>query len=184
MMGHGIQTDLTPVCLGGIGSMVLQEEEFPIEWDEEKLFIKIFNPVEGDLEELEIIEVNSPVPGMAMDMNLIRRGKKGRIHNGVILEEWRKRLTMSPEDMVPWNKLPKANRNSCIGYFFPMVKAIRDYSRNVEVPSVLKTDNAQCEVGRTWSDHCRHHCIKQENTKPDHPWQNRAEAKIGQLNSM
>ena len=47
--------------------------EFPFEWDKEKLFIKISKLDEGDLEELEIIEVTSPVPDMAMDMNSIRR---------------------------------------------------------------------------------------------------------------
>ena len=100
MMRHGIETDLTPVGLGGTGSMVLQDEEFPFEWDKEKLFIRISKPDEGDLEELEIIELNSPVPDMAMDMNSIRRGRKGRIHNGVTLEEWRKRLAMLPERVV------------------------------------------------------------------------------------
>eukprot|EP00957_Ditylum_brightwellii_P187473 14277377-Ditylum_brightwellii.AAC.1 len=35
-----------------------------------------------------------------MEMNLIRRGKKGRVHNGVTLEEWKKRLAMLPEDVV------------------------------------------------------------------------------------
>ena len=34
MMRHGIETDLTPVCLRGTGSIVLQDEEFPFEWDE------------------------------------------------------------------------------------------------------------------------------------------------------
>eukprot|EP00957_Ditylum_brightwellii_P074132 5633246-Ditylum_brightwellii.AAC.1 len=34
-----------------------------------------------------------------MEMNSIRR-KEGRIHNGVMLEEWRKRLVMLPEDVV------------------------------------------------------------------------------------
>ena len=38
MMRHGIETDLTPVCLGGTGSMFLQNEEFPFEWDEGKPF--------------------------------------------------------------------------------------------------------------------------------------------------
>eukprot|EP00957_Ditylum_brightwellii_P118817 9062475-Ditylum_brightwellii.AAC.1 len=81
MVRYGIETDLTPLCLGGTGSMVLQEEEFSSEWDEEKLFIRISKPDEGDLEELEIIELNSPISDMVMEMNSIRRGKKGRIHN-------------------------------------------------------------------------------------------------------
>eukprot|EP00957_Ditylum_brightwellii_P183454 13974150-Ditylum_brightwellii.AAC.1 len=37
---------------------------------------------------------------MAMDMNSIRRGRKGGIYSGVTLEEWRKRLAMLPERMV------------------------------------------------------------------------------------
>eukprot|EP00957_Ditylum_brightwellii_P055289 4190540-Ditylum_brightwellii.AAC.1 len=72
MMRHGIEIDLTPVCSGGKGTMIIHDEEFPYEWDEKKLFIKISKPNEGDLEELEIIELNSPVPDMAVDMNLIR----------------------------------------------------------------------------------------------------------------
>eukprot|EP00957_Ditylum_brightwellii_P108622 8284924-Ditylum_brightwellii.AAC.1 len=47
-----------------------------------------------------MIELNSPVPDMAMDMSSIRRGRKGRIHNGVTLEEWRKRLAMLPKRVV------------------------------------------------------------------------------------
>eukprot|EP00957_Ditylum_brightwellii_P006696 508478-Ditylum_brightwellii.AAC.1 len=86
-MRHGIETDLTP------------EEEFPFEWDKEILLIKVSKPDEGDLEELEIIELNSPIPDMAMEMNSIRRGKNGRIHDGVTLEEWRKRLAMLLEDV-------------------------------------------------------------------------------------
>eukprot|EP00957_Ditylum_brightwellii_P019115 1439706-Ditylum_brightwellii.AAC.1 len=62
--------------------------------------------------------------------------------------------------------------------------ALQDYLRNVGVLFVLKTDNAQSEVRRTWSDHCCHQCMKQETTEPDHPWQNSAEPKIGQLKSM
>eukprot|EP00957_Ditylum_brightwellii_P115796 8832453-Ditylum_brightwellii.AAC.1 len=52
------------------------------------------------------------------------------------------------------------------------------------VPPVLKRDNAQSEVGRTWSDHCCHQCIQQITIEPDHLWQSPAEPRIGQLNSM
>eukprot|EP00957_Ditylum_brightwellii_P162721 12391937-Ditylum_brightwellii.AAC.1 len=99
-MRHGIETDLTHVCLGGAGSMVLQDEEYPFKWDGEKLVTKISKLNEGDLEDLKIIELDSPVPDMAMDMNSIRRGKKGGAHHGVLLEEWRKRLALLPEEVV------------------------------------------------------------------------------------
>eukprot|EP00957_Ditylum_brightwellii_P041574 3149164-Ditylum_brightwellii.AAC.1 len=100
MMRYDIEMDSTPVCLGGIGLMFLRDEEYPFEWDEEKLFVKISKPNEGNLEDLEIIQLNSPVPDMAMDMNLIKRGKKGRVYHGVMLEEWRKRLAMLSEEVV------------------------------------------------------------------------------------
>eukprot|EP00957_Ditylum_brightwellii_P133869 10207914-Ditylum_brightwellii.AAC.1 len=79
---------------------------------EEKLFIKISKPDEGDLEELEITELNSPVPVMAMGMNLIKRGKKGKIHNGVTLEEWKKRLAMLSEKVV------KKTLSNCTDLYF------------------------------------------------------------------
>eukprot|EP00957_Ditylum_brightwellii_P019332 1458836-Ditylum_brightwellii.AAC.1 len=59
MMRHGIKTDLTPVPFGGNGLVVLQDEEYPFEWDEGKLFLWIQKPNEEDLEELEMIELNS-----------------------------------------------------------------------------------------------------------------------------
>ena len=59
------------------------------------------------------------------------------------------------------------------------VSALQDYCRNVGIPPTLKTDNAQSEVGKAWSDQCRKFCTKQETTKPNSPWQNPAEPKIG-----
>ena len=73
---------------------------------------------------------------------------------------------------------------------FPMKKesnngeALQDYSRKVGLPMAIKTDNAQSEIGRTWTDHCRTHCIKQITTEPKCPHENPAEPKIGQLASM
>eukprot|EP00957_Ditylum_brightwellii_P012223 923506-Ditylum_brightwellii.AAC.1 len=119
MMRHGIETDLTPVYLRGSGLMVLQDKEFPFEWDEEKLFIRISKLDEGDLGELEIIELNSPVPDKTMDINSIRRGRKGRIHNGVTLEEWRKRLTMLPE------RAAKKTLSNCTNLYFNVEVANR-----------------------------------------------------------
>eukprot|EP00957_Ditylum_brightwellii_P058238 4416230-Ditylum_brightwellii.AAC.1 len=86
MVRHGIETDSTPVCLEGTGSMVLQEEEFPFEWDEENFL--------------------SGYP------NRMKRGGKGRIHNGVTLEEWRKRLAMLSEDVV------KKTLSNCTNLYF------------------------------------------------------------------
>eukprot|EP00957_Ditylum_brightwellii_P047413 3601349-Ditylum_brightwellii.AAC.1 len=47
-----------------------------------------------------------------MEMDLIRRGKKGRIHNGVTLEEWRKRLALLPDSVV------KKALSNCTNLYF------------------------------------------------------------------
>eukprot|EP00957_Ditylum_brightwellii_P192357 14643328-Ditylum_brightwellii.AAC.1 len=62
--------------------------------------------------------------------------------------------------------------------------ALQDFSRNIGILPILKTGNMQSELGRTWSDHCRLHCIQQQTTELHTPWQNPAEPKIGQLNLM
>eukprot|EP00957_Ditylum_brightwellii_P159001 12102212-Ditylum_brightwellii.AAC.1 len=52
---------------------------------------------------------------MAMDMTLIRRGRKGRIHNGVTMEEWIKRLEMLPKRVV------KKTLSNCTNLYFNVV---------------------------------------------------------------
>ncbi|MGH7955292.1 MAG: hypothetical protein ACREOZ_04960, partial [Gloeomargaritales cyanobacterium] len=51
--------------------------------------------------------------------------------------------------------------------------ALQDYTRQYGCPIKIKTDCAQSEIGKTWTDHCRHHCIESETTEPHHPQQNR-----------
>eukprot|EP00957_Ditylum_brightwellii_P163900 12478158-Ditylum_brightwellii.AAC.1 len=71
LMRHEKDMDLTPVCLGGTGD----------------IFIKISKPDEGNLEDIMSIRLNSPVPDKVMDMDSRKRGRKGRVHHGVMLEE-------------------------------------------------------------------------------------------------
>ena len=63
-------------------------------------------------------------------------------------------------------------------------EALQDYTRKVGAPSTIKTDNAQSELGLTWTKHCRDQCINTETTEPHHPWQNPAESRIGSLSAM
>lgn len=63
-------------------------------------------------------------------------------------------------------------------------EALQDYTRQIGVPSVLKSDNAQSETGETWTKHCRDQCIATETTEPHTPWQNPAEQAIGTLGRM
>ena len=63
-------------------------------------------------------------------------------------------------------------------------EALQDFSRQVGLAQSIKTDNAKTEVGRVWTQHCREHCINQLATEPHHPWQNKAERGIGDLERM
>lgn len=63
-------------------------------------------------------------------------------------------------------------------------EALQDYTRTYGCPNIIKTDNAQSELGRTWLKHCRTHAIANETTEPHHPWQNPVEKRIGYLGVM
>jgi hypothetical protein len=60
-----------------------------------------------------------------------------------------------------------------------MVKRYK--TRTYGCPNIIRTDNAQSELGRTWTQHCCTHGIGTETTEPHHPWQNPAEKMIGNL---
>ena len=48
-------------------------------------------------------------------------------------------------------------------------EALQDFTRQIEVPNVLRTDNTQSELGYTWIKHCRGLCIERQTTEPHHP---------------
>eukprot|EP00957_Ditylum_brightwellii_P073244 5567573-Ditylum_brightwellii.AAC.1 len=100
IMWHGIETDLMPVPFGGNGSMVLKDEEYPFEWDEEKLFLWVQKLNEENSEELGMIELNSPVLDKALNPINTAGRKKGRYEIDKNIKEWRKRLAMLPEEAV------------------------------------------------------------------------------------
>ena len=62
--------------------------------------------------------------------------------------------------------------------------ALQDFGRQVGIPKCLKTDNAQTEVGKKWTDWCRTYMVKTKFTEPKHPWQNLSEQGIGDLARM
>jgi hypothetical protein len=63
-------------------------------------------------------------------------------------------------------------------------EALKDYVRYVGAPTVMKTDNAQSQLGTTWITFLRDICTANKTTEPHHPWQNPAERKIGALGSI
>eukprot|EP00957_Ditylum_brightwellii_P111867 8531867-Ditylum_brightwellii.AAC.1 len=100
MMQHGIKVDLTPPNFGGVGAMYVNEKYMSFEWDEEKLFFKIEKPNEVDLAELEIYQLQLPIPEMAFDVGTARRKKKFISPSNIPIDEWRKRFAMLPDQVV------------------------------------------------------------------------------------
>ena len=47
-------------------------------------------------------------------------------------------------------------------------EALKDLTIQIRVPSALKTDNAQSELGNTWIKHSRNLCIQTQTTEPHH----------------
>jgi hypothetical protein len=80
-------------------------------------------------------------------------------------------------DSDRWDVFPLKSENN-------NASALQDYIRSVGAPTVIRTDNAQSELGLTWTTVLRDICIGSETTEPHHPWQNPAERKIGALGNM
>ena len=97
LMVHGIKVDLTPEKYGGRGSIVVDGEELPLDFDGEKLYYRIEKPTKHDLDELEIFEISMP---KVNDSIRTRRNRKRLLPEDIPIEEWRKRLCMAPEDVV------------------------------------------------------------------------------------
>jgi hypothetical protein len=58
---------------------------------------------------------------------------------------------------------------------------LEDLCRYHGAPVKIKNDNAQMEVGTTWTTICRKYNIEQAKTEPHHPWQNEAERYIQEV---
>jgi hypothetical protein len=58
---------------------------------------------------------------------------------------------------------------------------LEDLCRYHGAPVKIKNDNAQMEVGTTWTTICRKYNIEQARTEPHHPWQNEAERYIQEV---
>eukprot|EP00957_Ditylum_brightwellii_P011816 891034-Ditylum_brightwellii.AAC.1 len=100
LMRHGIKVDLTPQNLDGVGAMYIEEEYMPLEWDNEKLFVKIEKPNECELGELEMYELNSPISDMAFNIGTARRKKKFKAPSDILMDKWRKRFAILPDQVV------------------------------------------------------------------------------------
>jgi hypothetical protein len=62
-------------------------------------------------------------------------------------------------------------------------KALQHHTRTHGCPNILRTDNFQSELGKTWTKHCRTHVVGTERTEY-HLRQNPAEKCIGYFSTM
>ena len=243
MMAHGITVDLVPEKYGGKSGMIVDETFLPFEYDDEKLFIKIEKPSKQDFDHYEMFELTSPYPEIR---NEVRRSRKRKLPEDIPMHEWRKRLAMTPENVIqqtfnnttqfyvslesedrmdprrhiksraPGLRMHRQHEPVASDTFFPSVKsdrgntcsqmflgtksrrwevypmkleshngtALQDYIRKCGAPPSIKTDNAQSETGKTWTETCRSQCINTETTEPHNPQQNPVENEIGLLGNM
>eukprot|EP00957_Ditylum_brightwellii_P159630 12151368-Ditylum_brightwellii.AAC.1 len=121
MMRHGISIDLIPKQFGGEGGMMVEDEEIPFKWNGEQLFLKLAKPNEGELEELEIFELNTLSPDMTLKPATCRRKKKIRKHDELPLTEWQKRFAMLLEEAIK-----RTLKNSTNFYINVKVKNCQD----------------------------------------------------------
>ena len=80
-MKHGVTVDLTPTKYGGTGKMKVDGQEFPFDFDGEKLYYKIEKPTSEDLDLWECFELTSPLPDNELTFILkeTRRKRHGMI---------------------------------------------------------------------------------------------------------
>ncbi len=58
-------------------------------------------------------------------------------------------------------------------------EALYDFIHEIGAPDEMRSDNAQAERSKKWTQMCRTYSVRMSSTEPHHPWQNRAEAFVG-----
>ena len=58
-MRHGLKFDMTPPLYGGTGSMSINDDILPLNFDGEKLFLSISKPTKEDYELYDCYELSS-----------------------------------------------------------------------------------------------------------------------------
>ena len=111
-MQHGITFCLTPADTltpegeNGLQQMVVEDRVIPLKYDGHNMYLNIRHPTEDEIDSLDIFEITSPQPYEPIKENEIllnRRNKKRKYKEypgGILLNKWRKRLALAPEDVV------------------------------------------------------------------------------------
>jgi len=99
-MRHGVTFDMTPTIHHGRGVMDVDNEELPFHYDGEKLYYSISKPTQEDLDAYDCYELTSALETDFINHIKPKRGKKATMHEGIPMEEWRRRLALAPEDVI------------------------------------------------------------------------------------
>jgi hypothetical protein len=99
-MRHGVRMDLTPIVYGGESGMRVDGQFIAFDFDREKLYLPISKPTWEDMDYFDIYEVTSPFDQEVMSMVHPRRNKKKLTYEDIPIDEWRRRLSMLPEDII------------------------------------------------------------------------------------
>ena len=97
-MSHGVSFDLTPFKYGGQQCMKVDDSTFPLEFNDETLQFSITKPTEEELENLDCIELTSPL--LPEHLNKARRKRQKTTPEDIPMSEWRKRLAWASEDEI------------------------------------------------------------------------------------
>jgi len=91
-MRHGIKFDLTPTIHGGKCNMTIEQEDFPIKFDGEKIFFNIEKPTQEEVNRYDCYELTSEAEMSKIWEQRVRRKNKKPTHEGIPLAEWRRRI--------------------------------------------------------------------------------------------
>jgi len=99
-MRHGVKFDLTPKTHGGKCNMTIEQEDFPIKFDGEKMFFDIKKPTQEELDRCDCCELTSEAEmSKTWEQRVCPKSKK-TTHEGIPLAKWRRRLALAPTDAV------------------------------------------------------------------------------------
>ena len=80
--------------------MTIEQEEFPIDFDGEKILFNIEKPTQEELDRYDCYELTSEAEMSKIWEQRVRRKSEKTTHEGIPLAEWRKRLALALTDIV------------------------------------------------------------------------------------
>jgi len=80
--------------------MTIEQVDFPIKFDGEKIFFNIEKPTQEELNRYDCYELTSEAEMSKIWEQRVRRKNKKTTHEGIPLAQWRRRLALASADIV------------------------------------------------------------------------------------